>query len=183
VQFDFGYTWNNDLGAVAPGEFDLFSTLLHEVTHGLGIASLTTSGGGEQIAGTRTTYDDLLFQISGNTKVWGAAPSMTFQAANLTGGLNSMEFRGTASQADYSGGTIFPRVNTPGTFVSGSSVSHWQSPPSLDPGSPTPEATVMQFSTPPNTERREYVAFELGALEDIGYTIKATNTRDWLLYH
>ncbi|MBI1291635.1 hypothetical protein GC173_10395 [bacterium] len=181
---DFGYTWNNDTGPVGPGEFDLYSTLLHEMTHGLGIASLTNSDGTSQIAGTRTSYDNLLFQISGDVKVWAAGPgSMNFQASSLNGGTNTVEFRGAQSIADYAGGATFPRVDTPAVFAAGSSVSHFQSPNSITSGSPTPEATVMQRSTPPNTERREFVAFELGALEDLGYTIKNTSSsRDWLMY-
>ena len=41
ARFDFGRNWNNGLGAPAASQFDLFTVVLHEVTHSLGFASLS----------------------------------------------------------------------------------------------------------------------------------------------
>lgn len=182
VTVDFGYTWNNDTGPVAPGEYDLYSVLLHEITHGLGILSLTKSNGASQFTdfsppnntNTFTTYDALLYGISGGTKVWNAG-SQAFQLANLTGGDGYIEFRGTNAQSSYPT-SVFPRVYTPVSFVSGSSVSHWQF------NSPTPSAAVMRHAISANTMNRTYQTFELKALQDLGYTLAVSGTKDWHLY-
>ena len=43
--FDFGYTWNTGLDAPTGSEYDLFSVILHELTHSMGISSALKSDG------------------------------------------------------------------------------------------------------------------------------------------
>lgn len=178
VTFDFGYTWNSELDAPTGGEFDLFSTTLHEVTHGLGIASLANSDGSSAFSPTPvfTTWDGLL-QDASNVDVWNDGTFAYQLAANgLFSGDGTVKFSGPLATAEL-GSPAF--INTPVTFAPGSSVSHWQT--SLDGGN-----SVMQFSTPPATQRRAYRDFELQALADLGYTLVTTppaSVGNFELYH
>jgi len=171
VQVDFGYVWNNTTGPVSVGQFDLYSVLLHEVTHGLGIASLSASNGSSVTVGTLATFDNQLHAVGG-AKLWDA--SLVFAGVPLTGGDNTIEFRGLNAQADYSNGVTFPRINTPASFLPGTSMAHWQ------PSAPTPSTAVMVPAISPNTERRVWHPFEIGALEDLGYSV--ARTQDWNHY-
>lgn len=49
--FDFGYTWNTGLDAPTGSEYDLFSVILHELTHSMGLASGLRSDGKSRING------------------------------------------------------------------------------------------------------------------------------------
>ncbi len=68
-------------------------------------------------------------------------------------------FVGTNATNNYG---AYPPVYAPPTFVSGSSLSHW------DPS--VPGRAVMEPSTPSGVTFREYLIVEIGALRDIGYT-------------
>lgn len=82
---DFGYTWNSDLGAPTGSEYDLFTVLLHEVTHGLGFASLSSSNGSSvfdtsenTFKKTYTNWDALIHRTAGGVKAWSASNPPTF---------------------------------------------------------------------------------------------------------
>lgn len=175
---DFGYAWHLGTGSipVSPTQFDFYSVLLHEITHGLGIASLTTSTGASQFqtpfaTSTFTTWDELLHQISGATRVWST--SQVFQASTLAGGDNTIDFRGSATATTFGG---FPPIYTPSSFTAGSSVSHWQFNTPISPDS------VMRHAIVNNTENRTYEPFEISALQDLGYTIAVSEVGGWMSY-
>jgi len=173
---DFGYPWHLGTGPIpgSPTQFDLFSVLLHEITHGLGILSLTNDGtGASQIPGVYTKWDELLYQTSNNTRVWNAGG--TYQASSLTGGNNTIDFRGAAAAAIF-GTSPYAPIYTPGPFEGGSSVSHWQlvAPISSD--------AVMRPAITNNVENRTYEPFEIGALQDLGYDLEASSLPAWMQY-
>jgi Fibronectin type III domain len=163
---NFGYTWNSDTGSPGGGETDLYSVLLHEITHGLGIATLVLdSGGASQNTpiDTYTNWDDWLYD--GANKVFlesGGIPYFNV-SASLTG--NSLTFEGTNGVSGYGnqGGSGSPPVYSPAIFASGSSVSHFDYSVTGD--------SIMVPGIASGVEKRTYMDVDLGALEDIGYTV------------
>lgn len=166
--FDFGFTWNNEQDAALAGEVDLFSVSLHEITHGLGVASFSNSSGGSDSAttGLYTRYDNLLYRISDGTKVWNAA-SAAFQinASDLEAGNDSIELQSSGAAFQYPGG-VNPRIDTLNPFNNGSSISHFQT-------SGSPAGTVMLRSISNGVEKRSYTFFEANVLQQLGYSIDA----------
>lgn len=167
VTVDFGYNWNSDTGPVSAGEFDLYSVLLHEITHGLGISSFSDANGDSRsgVPNLYTAYDDLLHRASDGQKAWDALGSFQLSSADLIAGDNSVDFRGATAAAQYTGGAN-PFVDTLNPFTNGSSMSHFQT-------TNTPAGTVMVRAITTNAERRTYTFFEARALQDLGYSIDA----------
>jgi len=69
---NFGQNWNSDfLSSTASNEFDLFTVVLHEVSHALGFSSGINASGGSDLVFTSstgssvaafTTYDTFLLE-------------------------------------------------------------------------------------------------------------------------
>jgi len=177
------WNWNSDLGSPTPSEFDLFTVLLHEITHALGIASLTNPNGTSYFstlpapnptAVTFTSWDNLLQQSSGNLRVWDASTRAFQLAANgLNQGDNTIRFNGTNATSSLGQA---PPIYTPNPYQSGSSVSHWQLT------SPIPSNAVMRPSVANGVSNRTYQAFEIQALKDLGYSLAASAVADWNVY-
>ncbi|MGF1572650.1 MAG: hypothetical protein ACFCU1_06215 [Sumerlaeia bacterium] len=171
-QINFFYPYNlNTATATSGGNYDLFSVLLHEVTHGLGILSAASATGASRIGpGTYTTLDQLAFS-SGGVRIWN--DSQTYSGISLTGGNNTIQFRGTGTNTVFG---QFPPLFTPATFANASSISHWQL------AAPIPGNAVMRPEIAQNVDNRIYQPFEIAALGDLGYTISSSNA-DWVLYN
>jgi hypothetical protein len=162
VTVDFGWPWHNDTSTPIPSnKIDLYSVLLHEITHGLGILSLTQSNGSSEFSPTVvfSTFDKLLYTGTG-TKLWNSSGVFQTSAASLTGSNGGVVFRGPLAKAQYGS---YPPVYTPSTWASGSSISHWINTLS---GSP-----VMKHAIGYGVSVRAYAPFELKALADLGYTL------------
>jgi len=167
---DFGYNWNNDLDTPTGGQYDLFTVLLHEITHGLGFFNPTsvtgTSGengtnpGRYSVVAQLTEYDDSGPVGSGtSTPLWVTTPADgTFSGdpSDLTS--TRLVFNGANAVAALGSK---PRIYAPSTFASGSSLSHW--------GINFIGQAVMPHQIASGLEMREFVDFEIGALRDIGY--------------
>lgn len=158
---DFGYTWNDDFGAPAGGEYDLPSVLLHEFTHGLGFAALSTATGTSSISGGNpgvfTLLTDGLLRGTGSVDLWNAAYTFTGSSADLIS--NDVYFTGPNATAANGGSN--PRIYAPGTFAPGSSLSHWNTA--------TYPTAVMRHATASGVQTRQYSAIDIGALRDLGY--------------
>lgn len=159
---DFGYTYQNDHTLAPSGsQNDLFSVLLHEMTHGLGIASTSLANGNSQISGGNpgryTVWDQLM--RSGTDVIWNATTTA------LEPGITSATF--TSENLFFSGPTAAaahgsnPPVFAPNPFASGSSLSHFETF-SVD--------SVMEPVIITGVAERVYSDVDLGALFDIGYT-------------
>ena len=170
---DFGWTWYEGSGTNPGDQFDLLSILLHEITHGLGLVSLTDSAGvslffpvgncGGSVS-TFTTWNSKVV-TSGNSVLWsGNTPSLQVNVSELTS--DDLFFNGTNATSLYNQGGTKPGVYAPASFVQGSSISHW------DTGSIVGSA-VMEHAIAPGVERRSYSPVDIGALIDIGYTSAA----------
>jgi PKD repeat protein len=162
IQFDFGWPWNSDHTAPpGSGQYDLFSVLLHEVTHGLGILSISDENG-NGIGGTNPnvyTHWDRLMQYGASTFCWNGVttalevPTSAFTSDNLffSGAI------ATLAQGSR------PRVYAPGRFAPGTSLSHFR----------TDVDSVMGPFIGSGVAERDYSSIDIGALQDIGYVSAA----------
>ena len=161
LTIDFGYNYNDDTGPVGPLEFDLFSLLLHEITHVLGHASIISETGDSQVSpNAYTVYDGYLYTGGGVQLINPSTFAFQAQVSDLTS--NNIEFRGIAAMANFGGAVP---IYAPSPWASGSSLSHWD-----DGFIPEP---VMSRSLPNGAEQRAHELFEIGALLDLGYRIGA----------
>ena len=174
ITIDFGYSYNEGLGPVGGGEFDLFTLILHEATHAIGfVSSLTTDNLGNGPLGTNpdirvTGFDDRVENSVGSPLV--SCPSGTFIGTPGAGGdlegPPSLLYTGPAATAAWLGlgNAGFPPLYTPSSHASGSSVTHWDTNDSN-----VPAEAVMIHIIPFATEKRVWSSLELGALRDLGY--------------
>ena len=179
ITVDFGYSWNDDSGSPASGEFDLASVLTHEVMHGLGFSALTRSDGESSIrdgsnnnTDARSFFSELMETGNGNA-LFDSGGVFTGNTSWLTGSDNGLVSVGANATAELGSN---PQLFTPGSFQTGSSLSHWD----------TAEAggvSVMQPSIPPQTERRALLPFEEQFLKDMGYSIVEVSAVDsWQIF-
>ncbi|MDX9971484.1 MAG: immunoglobulin domain-containing protein [FCB group bacterium] len=162
---DFGYPWNEDhTQDPTPSEFDLFSVLLHEMTHGIGLLSLSDGLGrgigptGEVSTnpGVYTKWDQLM-RYGANSVCWNAStttllvPTSAFISDNLF-------FSGANATAAYGSR---PPIYAPSSYIEGSSLAHFKTGV-VD--------SVMQHAIGIGVVQREYTAVDIAALKDIGYT-------------
>ncbi len=170
VTVDFGFNWNSDTGPVGPTEYDLFTVLLHEITHGIGFLGLTglngssllTAGnpGPYSVLNQNTQLDDANPVGTGSsTPLWTTAGGASYvgTAGNLTGA--ALVFTGANAVAAYGSN---PTIYSHNPYTPGSSQSHW--------GNDLINLAVMPASVSNNVENRSYAAFEIGALKDLGYS-------------
>ncbi len=167
---DFGFNWNSDQGSPAFSEFDLSTVLLHEMTHGLGFLNGSNASGASTIGGrycnlARLTHEDDSGAVGtgSTTALWVNPGTFTGSSGDLTG--DRLVFTGANTVAAYGSN---PTIYSGSTFLSGSSLSHW--------GDDHAGAAVMPRFVTNGAEFREYADFEIGALQDIGYTNAAGTT-------
>lgn len=167
VTVDFGFTWNTGTGAPSASQLDFRSVLLHEMTHGLGFASLATSTGTSQITGKTvyTVFDGMMVRGLTDLVLFSGAPP-AFHGTALDLVSNDLEFDGSHAFSYYGQG-VAPGLYAPSPFVAGSSLEHW------DTGNIVGGA-VMEHQYTYGEMRREYSPVDIGALIDLGYTEAAT---------
>ena len=162
LTFDFGYNWNSDLGTPTGGEYDLFTVVLHEMTHTLGYLTALASNGNSVLSGGNpgvySVFDSLLARGDG-TSLFSAGGTFTGTAADLVS--EDVFFTGTNASLAY-GGPV--PIYAPSTFAAGSSIGH------LDNGI----TSVMNYSVAPGTTQRTYEAVDLGILADIGWNLQSS---------
>jgi hypothetical protein len=172
VTVDFGYTWNSDTGPPAGGEFDLYTVLVHEITHGLGILGTLNQDGTSALgSSTFSTYASFLYQTGTGTQVLSgtAPPTYALAFGDLDAGDNTIDWRGpiatSYAQAQWAvTPPAGPPIYTPNTWASGSSIGHWQD------SAPIPGGTVMRPAIAAGTTNREFEPFEIAVFQDLGYT-------------
>jgi hypothetical protein len=166
-EVNFGRVWNSDLGAPSGTEFDLFSVILHEVTHAMGFASLLNPNGTSQFAGdgspnTFTKFDSFLVDGSGNALLSNTAtPTFIGSTSVLTS--NALFFAGANAMAANGGAPV--KLFAPTTFSPGSSISHFD----FSVGN-----SVMVPGISAGVQKREFSALDRAVLADLGWTLHAT---------
>ncbi|MBX7255836.1 MAG: hypothetical protein K1Y02_05705 [Candidatus Hydrogenedentes bacterium] len=162
---DFGWPWYTAAATTVPGgQYDLFSVLLHEMTHGLGILSLSNASGTSKISGGNpgvySKWDDYMETGTSGTVIFNNTTTVFVgNTSYLTGSNGGLVLDCPFGNAAY-GGTR-PPLYAPSPFVSGSSLSHW----SDGIGS----AYVMKRSIASGVAIRTYAPVEVAVLKDIGY--------------
>ena len=165
-QVNFGRVWNSETDAPAGNEFDLYSVVLHEITHGLGVASLLESNGTSGISGGDPgkysfldrfmAADDVDPVGTGATRaLFGASPDFLGTTGDLIS--DRLVYTGTNTVSSFGSN---PRIYSPNPFNNGSSLSHWD----FSTGSP-----VMLPSIAAGVQKRTYLPFEVANLIDLGY--------------
>ena len=173
---DFGYTINTGLDDPESDEVDLFSILLHEITHALGFSSslgsscaptccLPPSEVDTRIRG----FDGLLVQ-GGSGSPLVSCTSGVYAGGDLEGGAGGVRLDGRAVNTVWTdlGNSGSPPLFTPSTFACGASVSHWDRP--MD-NPLVPAEVVMQPSVIIGQARRVYHPLDVAALADFGYAV------------
>jgi cysteine-rich repeat protein len=160
---DFAFPWSTDTAGPSPVEFDLYSTLLHEVTHALGFVSIVGPDGASALGnagdlGLFSLFDAFLIRGSTEQPLYLAGGEIDASAEDVTSG--DVLFAGSRAEAAF--GSFSP-VFAPDPFLEGSSIGHWSFA--------TGDDGVMLPAVERGERRREYKAWELQALGDLGYDV------------
>ena len=165
----FGFDLVEGLGPIGPEGYDLFSILLHELTHGLGLLSFAAADGSGQGPAQRlfSLWDNGLYD-AGGTRLWNEGGQFSGAAGALVGINGGVQFGGawTTGLVGFS-----PAVHTPNPFVAGNSLSHWSD--GLN------DLAVMNRQIFRGQSRRAFSPLDLAALRDLGYNLRETKS---LLY-
>jgi hypothetical protein len=162
VTVDFGYTWYSGTEAPANNQYDLFTVLLHEITHGLGFSSLSDPDGISEISlgnpGAFSNLDDNLTRITQDRDLWNSFSRFEGSTADLKS--NNVGFSGTNVEA--ANGNAIPKIYAPNPFQNGSSLGHWDTPTFPD--------EIMNHAIAAGVQKRTYGALGIAALKDFGYS-------------
>jgi cysteine-rich repeat protein len=160
---DFGYRWSTDAAGPSPVEYDLYTVLLHEVTHALGFVSIVGPDGASALGnagdlGLFSLFDAFLVRGSTEQPLFLDGGEINASAEDVTSG--DVLFAGSRSDAAF--GSL-PPVFAPDPFLEGSSIGHWSFATGND--------AVMLPAVERGERRREYKAWELQTLGDLGYDV------------
>lgn len=162
LTWNFAYPWA--LGNTVPGnQYDFQSVAMHEIVHSLGFLSGISSPGSNDT--NWSTYDSFLSTAAGTPVINGDYTYGAAYTANLTGGNGGLYFDGPNAVAVYGG--LIP-LYTPGTWASGSSVTHLTASP-VKPAGTT--GYLMDPSDGYGLGVRVITPVEIGIMRDLGYTI------------
>lgn len=175
---DTNISWNTNLTITSfPNQYDLYSVILHEMTHALGFASLIDSNGFSKFnSGFNyyTRYDtrlknnaDTQFLINKQTNACGSMYNYVFNTSLNTSVLQPAS-NACNNKVRYVGLSNVP-VHTPTTFAPPSSLSHFEGVCiSPNPG------FVMESIMGMNVFRRFLKPQERNVLGDLGYSVNNT---------
>ncbi len=161
INWNFAQNWATG-DSVVYGQYDLESVAMHELTHTLGFLSYTDQPG-SNTGTTWTVFDSFLVnsdgtKVIGSDYIWSNA-----YTPNLTGGNGGLYVGGADAVAAYGG--LVP-IYTPGSWESGSSVSHLND--RVFGGANRKLMNAQVFS---GLGIRVLSPVELAILADLGYTI------------
>jgi len=161
INWNFAQNWATG-DSIAYGQYDLESVALHELTHTLGFLSYTDQPG-SNTGTTWTVFDSFLVNADGTTAIGSDYLWRNAYTPNLTGGNGGLYFGGTNAVAAFGG--LVP-LYTPGSWESGSSISHLN-----DRTFTGSNRTLMNAQVFSGKGIRVLSPVELGILADLGYTI------------
>ena len=166
-------------GFATPGasEIGFTTVLLHEITHGLGFASLVDPSDGSKASGLDDIFSNNLFDnatglnfndgaetdqnredaaISVNGLLWGGTNANSQAMGLLTDGFNDVDGDGTFESGDKI------EMYAPAAIESGSSVSHFNT-----------DASPNELMEPSYTEGQYDLGLAVYLLQDLGWSITA----------
>lgn len=154
VTFDFGFSYNDDWNAPPGNSIDLFSVMLHEITHALGVFSLIRPDGSSALGGGYSLFDRRMLDGSGARMVDPVTGAFNGNVAAITSDAVILE--------GETCGVVNP-VYSPGAYRQGSSMSHFDS-----------YRSGIRYVMRPATgggDDRAYTVEEIQVLCDLGYTL------------
>ncbi len=161
--FDFGWNWYQGTGTVPFSQIDFRSVALHELTHGLGILSLSDANGVSQISpNVLSVWDNFMETGNGKDLFGGAPPAFHGIVSDLVGGDGGLRLNAPKVIAAFGSK---PPLYAPNPFQPGSSLGHWNT------GVKIAGNAVMEPVLANGESVREYAPVDKAALEDIGYTL------------
>jgi hypothetical protein len=159
VQVNFGYNWNYTSNPSVT-QVDFKSVIEHELTHALGFESLIQANGtglnGTSPSDVYSTFDSFLKNGAG-TRIVNAGG--TFNNATLTDLTSDVFFTGANAMAANGGNAV--RLDTPGAFALGTSISHVDASFTND---------LMLPGISPGTVR-QWTLLDVGILKDLGFSV------------
>ena len=125
VTVDFGFRWNTETSGPSPVEYDLYTVLLHEVTHALGFVSIVGPDGASALGnegelGLFSLFDAFLVRGSTEQPLFLDGGEINASAEDVTS--EDVLFAGSRSETAFGS---FPPVFAPNPFLEGSSIGHW----------------------------------------------------------
>lgn len=165
MNVDFGYDLYAGTGQPGIAQMDLISVLVHELTHGLGFASLVDSTGYASAEGTSaekqhyTVFDSFVWRKDPTLQLFSGVPVVFHGTANDLISAK-LVFHGTNAAAYYGFGA--PGLYSPSPFEPSSSIQHWYTNQVIG-------GAVMEHQFVPGETKRRYAAVDIGALIDLGY--------------
>jgi MYXO-CTERM domain-containing protein len=165
VSVDFGYTWNSDTDLTSEIEYDLYTALLHEISHALGFFSVVGPDAKSLLlnvenAGLFGLLDALLVRGSTEEPLYLAGGEINATAEDVSSG--DVLFAGPRAEAFFG---EFPPVFASNPYIEATSIGHWSAA--------TGSRAVMLAGLVLGDARRRYASWELQALGDIGYDVVA----------
>ncbi|TWU56714.1 hypothetical protein Poly51_26310 [Rubripirellula tenax] len=176
VSWDFqNFDWA-PLDVIGPGQLDLISTAIHELTHAIGFASDINQNGSSgygDMPGTASVwspFDEFVADMNGNSIIdfAGVLDGGRWDAASLGGaGMAGLQFNG-ANAVAAAGGPVY--LYSPNAWRAGSSGSHLDTD-FYNPADGKIESMMNHSSTfgAGQFDIRTYSPIEIGILKDIGY--------------
>ncbi len=159
-------TWDFSTTSKAAGTESLYTTMIHEIGHGLGFLSLVDNEDGTYQGGTPSIFDYYLAE--GSTSLISMGTDALRKAATT-----STNVFWTGQYGNDANGTPI-KIYAPNPYEDGSSMSH------LDFTVNTSESLIMFPSDSENPPNFSYSATELGMWKDLGYNV-VPEPNTWML--
>lgn len=172
--------WYYGFGTPASNYIGFTTVLLHEITHGLGFASLTDASTGAKAAGIDDIFSNFLYAAA-NSADWSVAGGLSnaqraASAISSTGllwngsnvntqaiGLLTAGFQDNDSSSTFTSGDRV-QMYAPNPVESGSSVSHFNT-----------AASPNELMEPQYTEGQYTLGLAVQLLKDIGWTVNVAS--------
>jgi hypothetical protein len=164
---DFGFPWHTGAAAEVPeNRVDLFTALLHEFAHGLGMLSVCGEDGASLLTegnpGVYTRWDQLMRTARGKS-IFDPSTLFVGPTVNLVGEKGGIVLLSPTAESVLGSGVP---LYTPPIFSNGSSLSHL----ALEIAG----SSLMKPVLDPGAAIREFSQLEIALLRDIGYSNAAT---------
>jgi hypothetical protein len=174
LQLNASQNYNFTLGAPAANQHDLYSRIMGGVIRSLGVVTLTDANGNSTDINNYDTISrwDSFLENGAGTRLWGSGGQFNGTPSWLTGGSGGVWFDGSNGTSQY--GNRIP-VFAPPSFITGVSLTN------LDGAQVG--VCLLASEVPIGTMMRTPKNWELGILQDLGYTVNyGAAVEEWVIF-